>query len=276
MVTCSFISQKEHIMSASRPSSFEPLLLSKTPVIWSLKRSLLSQLRFYARPAAFVIAVASCAVLMMKAPEASGSSLQDAKMLNENVRLLAQSVEILRDGLVVFKTGLEQSSYNHQARFAALDERLVRAEAAERVSAQNLEVLNTKLETISQTQAALVQLEQKITHLQTQVLASKPNDMAPVAAILPPARPSAMALARAPHPTDQWRVVGMEDGFAIIESAHGLMEVQAGNIIPGIGRVEAVTRKGREWIVVTRRGVIGSQGHFASRQPVSIWSKQVR
>jgi hypothetical protein len=61
-----------------------------------------------------------------------------------------------------------------------------------------------------------------------------------------------------PHaPLRGYAVVGVGDGFAVIEGREGSMQVAPGDMIPGLGRVLRVERRGREWDVVTSAGVIG-------------------
>jgi hypothetical protein len=61
-----------------------------------------------------------------------------------------------------------------------------------------------------------------------------------------------------PHPPLRgYAVVGVGDGFAVIEGREGSMQVAPGDMIPGLGRVLRVERHGREWTVVTSAGVIG-------------------
>jgi hypothetical protein len=56
---------------------------------------------------------------------------------------------------------------------------------------------------------------------------------------------------------DGWLVRGVHDGVAWVEGRNGVIhEVGLGQNIPGAGRVEAIQRRGRDWIVVTSRGVI--------------------
>ena len=49
---------------------------------------------------------------------------------------------------------------------------------------------------------------------------------------------------------------GVQDGVALIQSRRGTIEVEQGDIIPGIGRVQAIERRGGRWTVVTTTGVI--------------------
>lgn len=46
------------------------------------------------------------------------------------------------------------------------------------------------------------------------------------------------------------------DGAALIESRHGIIEVEAGITAPGLGRIEAIKRQDGRWVVVTARGLI--------------------
>jgi Skp family chaperone for outer membrane proteins len=52
----------------------------------------------------------------------------------------------------------------------------------------------------------------------------------------------------------------VEGGRAIVEGAHGLEEVVAGDILPGGARVEKIERRGTKWLVLTDRGVIAPDG----------------
>ena len=49
---------------------------------------------------------------------------------------------------------------------------------------------------------------------------------------------------------------GVQDGVALIQTRRGTIEVEQGDIIPGIGRVQAIERRGGRWTVVTTTGVI--------------------
>lgn len=52
----------------------------------------------------------------------------------------------------------------------------------------------------------------------------------------------------------------IDDGFALIELRNGgYMDVAVGYTVPGIGRVEAIERRGRQWVVVTPKGYIGER-----------------
>ncbi|MBD8906785.1 hypothetical protein [Methylorubrum zatmanii] len=95
----------------------------------------------------------------------------------------------------------------------------------------------------------------------------------PVTAAAPP-KPEPKAEARIAEPTqtgslpdkaktetvENWALRDVYDGVAVLEDRRRrLVEVARGDAVPGVGRVEAIERRGRQWVVVTRQGVITPQ-----------------
>ncbi|WP_457105609.1 hypothetical protein [Methylobacterium sp. P5_C11] len=63
-----------------------------------------------------------------------------------------------------------------------------------------------------------------------------------------------------PPVIDGWALRDVYEGTAILENRRRrLVEVSPGDILPGVGRVEGVERHGREWVVVTRQGLVTPQ-----------------
>ena len=57
---------------------------------------------------------------------------------------------------------------------------------------------------------------------------------------------------------EDWILRDVDQGVALIESRRGrVREVAAGDAIPNAGRVESIERRGKTWVVVTSKGVIG-------------------
>ncbi|MFF9550359.1 hypothetical protein [Methylobacterium fujisawaense] len=63
-----------------------------------------------------------------------------------------------------------------------------------------------------------------------------------------------------PPVIEGWALRDVYEGTAVLENRRRrLVEVSPGDILPGVGRVEGVERHGREWVVVTRQGLVTSQ-----------------
>ena len=57
-----------------------------------------------------------------------------------------------------------------------------------------------------------------------------------------------------------YAVRDIDDGYALIETKSGrFVEVSVGQTLPGIGKVEAIERRGRQWVVVTAKGFVGER-----------------
>jgi hypothetical protein len=79
-------------------------------------------------------------------------------------------------------------------------------------------------------------------------------------AAAPAAAPSAAGPAAAPPAVPGWAVRDVYRGVALIQGPRfGLIEVEAGDVIPGIGRVESIRKQDGHWVVTTSRGIIASR-----------------
>jgi cytoskeletal protein RodZ len=80
--------------------------------------------------------------------------------------------------------------------------------------------------------------------------APKPAKIEPPAKTEPPAKA---------EPVDGWVLREVYNGAALVESRNRrLYEVMPGGILPGVGRVEAIERRGTRWVVLTNKGFIGT------------------
>jgi hypothetical protein len=74
-----------------------------------------------------------------------------------------------------------------------------------------------------------------------------------------PAAP-AQQMSTAPLPTgsvvEGWVLRNVYGGSALVEGRPGLIQVMPGDSLPGVGRVETITREDGRWVVVTERGLI--------------------
>ena len=70
-----------------------------------------------------------------------------------------------------------------------------------------------------------------------------------------PAAPPKVEVARLPT-VEGWTLRDAANGVALIESRRGMLEVYAGDPVPGVGRVDAIRRQDGRWVVVTSKGLI--------------------
>jgi hypothetical protein len=59
-----------------------------------------------------------------------------------------------------------------------------------------------------------------------------------------------------PAGLDGWVVRDVRRGTAFIEGRAGMMEVEQGDLVPGLGRIDAIRKQDGRWVVVTSRGLI--------------------
>ncbi len=70
----------------------------------------------------------------------------------------------------------------------------------------------------------------------------------------------AKAVAEKPAVIDGWAVRDVFNGAAILENRRRhIVEVGPGDTLPGVGRIEAVERRGHDWVVITRQGIVTAQ-----------------
>ena len=66
-----------------------------------------------------------------------------------------------------------------------------------------------------------------------------------------------------PTIVDGWMLRDVYGGVALVEGrAGGLREVAPGEYIPGVGEIRSIERRGRNWVVVTSRGIIQADNRW--------------
>ena len=59
-----------------------------------------------------------------------------------------------------------------------------------------------------------------------------------------------------PGAVEGWVVRDVQRGTALIEGRMGLIEVDQGDVVPGLGRIDAIRKQDGRWVVVTSKGTI--------------------
>lgn len=126
------------------------------------------------------------------------------------------------------------------------------AQATSKTSAADRTALAEKVErlaiAVQDPGAKISALETRLARMEDQVAAGKPSGA------------EAPADRRASNePVDGWVLREVYNGAALVEGRdRRLYEVMPGAFVPGMGRVEAIERRGSRWVVLTDRGIIGS------------------
>ncbi|MDR7036298.1 hypothetical protein J2X36_001036 [Methylobacterium sp. BE186] len=183
------------------------------------------------------------------------SNRVEAARLNTEIERLGRSLAALRDAT-------EAARGDAKTRATGVTERLTKVEQT--VTAR-LNALGERMESSDRDQATRLAalstlLEKRAAAAPAPAVAAAP---APVPTPAPKAEPAQTgAIPEKPKPAivEGWALRDVYDGAAMLEDKRRrLVEVAPGDTVPGVGKVEAVERRGRDWVVVTRQGLITSQ-----------------
>ncbi|WP_336485328.1 hypothetical protein [Methylobacterium nigriterrae] len=187
----------------------------------------------------------------------------ESARLNTEIERLGRTLAGLREASEGRRNDAKASSSGVTERLGKLEQALAgkiaslgeRFDQAEREQSQRIAALATQVEKRA---AAPVPAPQP-------VAAAAPPSAAPAPKAEPakpePAQTGSIAEAKPkPSVVENWALRDVYDGTAMLEDRRRrLVEVGPGDTVPGVGRVEAVERRGRQWVVVTRQGVITPQ-----------------
>ncbi|HXW26376.1 MAG TPA: hypothetical protein VEK73_16655 [Xanthobacteraceae bacterium] len=156
---------------------------------------------------------------------------EEVRVLKEQVAQLRMNVKTLSDNLSALRTTIATSTTAASVQFAKI------AEALDRVEHARTE-----------------------RHVTTLAPSPEPTASIPAPAPAPAAAPVDPKAAPKPAIVEGWtlrRVYGAD--AALIEGRYGVVEIEPGDLVPGLGRIQEIKRQqdGR-WAVVTPRGLIVS------------------
>src|SRR5262245_47801704 len=157
------------------------------------------------------------------------TSLEEFQALKENV--LQARVE-----LAALKVAIESGTRNSSAQFTRIGERI---ERVERLSAEPATKLNKAIELLER-------------HARAETTGTSRE----VTGSINPSQTVAAGLNTRSGALEGWVVRDVQRGTALIEGRMGLIEVDQGDVVPGLGRIEAVRKQDGRWVVVTSKGTI--------------------
>jgi hypothetical protein len=174
------------------------------------------------------------------------------------------AIEGLRDTLNRIVSSLERHQRPLEAELDALRARLDRADrndpAATGPVITKLQELIERLDRIERSAAvaALSKAPQPAV-ANNSIPGTASTALAPGVAATTAAKSSDNALTAETNKIPSWILREVIDGTAILQGPRGIIEVSTGDLIPGVGRVQSIARKGGRWIVATSKGVISAR-----------------
>ncbi len=153
------------------------------------------------------------------------------------------AIASLRSEITAIKSSVELSNRNASAQFAKFTERLERIDRAQAAPAAQLKSAMDAIDRL-----------EKRAQAQGHTTGSVPPQQA---AATPAATPAAEAARQ--RVIDGWTVRHVSRGVAVIQGRRmGAFEVEAGDVVPGVGRIESIRRQDGRWVVLTSNGLITS------------------
>ena len=166
-----------------------------------------------------------------------------------NATPVKDAIARINADLAALKGAIETSAKSANSQFTKLGDRFDRIERAQAEPAAKLAKLAEAVERIERRAPASAA---PAAHDVTGSVATPAP--APQVAAAEPVRPAG------PPVLDGWYVRSVYNGAALIQGRlGGVMEVEPGDNLPGLGRVENIRRQDGRWVVVTSKGVIVSR-----------------
>jgi len=148
----------------------------------------------------------------------------------EEIQTLKENVVQARVELAALKLSIDSANRNSGAQLTRISERIERSQAEP--AAKLTKAIDT-LERLARGEAASKDVTGSV--------------VAAASALNQPAKPAAV---------EGWVVRDVYRGTALIEGRMGAIEVDQGDVVPGLGRVDAIRKQDGRWVVVTPKGLI--------------------
>jgi len=169
-------------------------------------------------------------------PAQKDNVADEMKALKDTVTQLRTATRTLSEQVASLKTSVSSSNNAQNAQITKLSETIDRVEKSQ--AEQRRAATTSTTAAVAQRQAAADV---------TGSIAAKSQAQ--------PSQQDAQAALRQ-HVVQGWVLRRVYDGAALIEGRDGIIEVEPGEIAPGLGRIEGIRRQDGRWVVVTSRGLV--------------------
>jgi hypothetical protein len=159
----------------------------------------------------------------------------------DEIQALKENVVQARVELAALKVSIDSANRNAGAQFTRIGERI---ERIERIQAEPTTKLNKAVEMLDR--------------MARGDGGAQPKEVTGSVAPSPPAHANGPNQPSPKSGVEGWVVRDVHRGTALIEGRMGMIEVEQGDLVPGLGRVDAIRKQDGRWVVVTSRGLITS------------------
>jgi hypothetical protein len=156
----------------------------------------------------------------------------------DEIRALRSAIAGLERDLASLKINVENSGKTVSAQLAHMTERLDRTERTQGEPAAKLAKISEAVERLERRGSTTAASD-----ITGSIAAARPS----VPEASPPAKPAVV---------EGWVLRRVYDGAALVQGRYGLIEIEPGDKLPGLGRVETIKRQDGRWVVVTPKGLI--------------------
>ena len=163
----------------------------------------------------------------------------------EESRALKDSIARITADVAALKAAVDTSGRSANSQLVKLGDRLDRFERAQAEPAAKLAKLAEAIDRIERRTPG------------PNAAAAAHDATGSIAAVAPSPQPQAVAVRDAGPPVlEGWVVRSVYNGAALIQGRLGLVAVERGDTLPGLGRIENIRRQDGRWVVVTSKGLI--------------------
>lgn len=174
----------------------------------------------------------------------------ELKELKNQVTLMRSSIKSLSDNVAAPRSG-DKALTGQVAKLAEAVERIERSHVD---PSQKIAKLGEAVERLERKMAAAPAPAQ----IQAAAPQPKPAPSNETTGALKANQPTEQARVTSAQVVEGWRLHEVYNGVAVIEGRYGPVEVQAGDDIRGLGRVQTIRRQDGRWVVMTSKGMIVS------------------
>jgi hypothetical protein len=162
----------------------------------------------------------------------TGPVITASKISPEEIQTLKENVVQARVDLAALKASVDAGNRGASTQFTKIAERIERMERNAAEPAARLNKAAESIERIARAEAA-----------------ASLKDVTASIAPREAAKPSVL---------EGWVLRDVHRGTAFLEGRNGLIEVEQGDLVPGLGRIDAIRKQDGRWVVVTSKGTIAA------------------